>query len=166
MRPLAGDLGCSLSFSRVIFFVLSVSQVFLVIRFALLWKSSFGELCARRFLKVLCHCIYRWEKVFPCVLATNKECFFVCFLVSGVVHFPAKGVIIVPYCYFATCIIERSLMYKRELFQKIWGQPAFEIVYNIIFYKIFYEKSIFDFFINCEKTALQTFFLLCKDVLW
>ena len=28
MRPLTGVLGCSLSFSRVIFFVLSVSQFF------------------------------------------------------------------------------------------------------------------------------------------
>ena len=27
-------------------------------------------------------------------------------------------------------------------------------------------KSIFEFFINYEKTALQIFFLLCKDVLW
>ena len=28
------------------------------------------------------------------------------------------------------------------------------------------KKSIFEFFINYEKTALQNFFLLCKDVLW
>ena len=38
-----------------------------------------------------------------------------CFLVSGVVNFLAKGVIIVPYCYFATCILERSLMYKTSI---------------------------------------------------
>ena len=30
----------------------------------------------------------------------------------------------------------------------------------------FMKKSIFEFFINYEKTALQIFFLLCKDVLW
>ena len=28
------------------------------------------------------------------------------------------------------------------------------------------KTSIFEFFINYEKTALQNFFLLCKDVLW
>ena len=30
----------------------------------------------------------------------------------------------------------------------------------------FMKKSIFEFFINYEKTALQIFFLLYKDVLW
>ena len=30
----------------------------------------------------------------------------------------------------------------------------------------FMKKSIFEFFINYEKTALQIFFLLCKVVLW
>ena len=34
------------------------------------------------------------------------------------------------------------------------------------FHKLFMKKSTFEFFINYEKTALQIFFLLCKDVLW
>ena len=34
------------------------------------------------------------------------------------------------------------------------------------FFHQFMKKSIFEFFINYEKTALQIFFLLCKDVLW
>ena len=33
-------------------------------------------------------------------------------------------------------------------------------------YYSFIKKSIFEFFTNYEKTALQIFFLLCKDVLW
>ena len=52
------------------------------------------------------------RNAFPCVLAKNKRFFFLRFLVSGVVHFPAKDVIIVPYGYFATCILGHSLMYN------------------------------------------------------
>ena len=35
-----------------------------------------------------------------------------------------------------------------------------------VFYGKLSKKSIFEFFINYEKTALQIFFLLHKDVLW
>ena len=38
-----------------------------------------------------------------------------------------------------------------------WGMAVFSQ---------FMKKSIFEFFINYEKTALQIFFLLYKDVLW
>ena len=55
-----------------------------------------------------------------------------CFLVSKVVHFLAKVVIIVPYCYFATCILERSLMYKGALSQKIRGKTGFKIFFTIV----------------------------------
>ena len=54
------------------------------------------------------------------------------FLVSKVVHFLAKVVIIVPYCYFATCTLERSLIYKRALSQKIRGKPGFQIFFTIV----------------------------------
>ena len=98
------------------------------------------------------------RKSFPCVLATNKECFFVCFLVSKVVHFLAKVVIIVPYCYFATCILERSLMYKRALSQKIWGKQAFQIFYTTVeSWNCFLTMRI------CRKLSRQIlgFVLLC-----
>ena len=40
------------------------------------------------------------------------------FLVSGVVYFPAKDAIIVPYCYFATSILERSSKCIKKLYSR------------------------------------------------
>ena len=104
-----------LSFLRVLLFVLSVSQFFSGNCFRFIMEEQFRRTAdswrcsATAFID---------EKCPRCVLATNKR-FFLRFLVSGVVHFPAKDVVIVLYRYFATCIL--GLMYNKHYSRKYEG---------------------------------------------
>ena len=56
------------------------------------------------------------------------------------VHFPAKDVIIVPYGYFATCILGHSLMYN--IITENMGDTSFEyILYYCRILKLFLNNA-------------------------